>query len=109
MRITIRPALLALALVLPLPVAAQGVFVEPNITLDRGPAHVPLTGAMRSIHNELKRYGYGDVDPRRLRATQIAQIRYYVSRDLPQGEIRNRLGAVIGGSFVQRVFRRVVE
>lgn len=104
------PAALAAILALGVPASAQGVFVSPNITdRDAASSGPPLRGGLRTLYNDLRFYGFGDIDVRRLSPGQIGAIQHYVNSDRPDGEIRNQIASIIRGGLGQRILDRVTR
>ena len=98
----------AMIVALAAPATAQGVFVTPNIT-DAPREEVPYRGGLRTLHNELRSYGYGDVDVRRLSSSQIGTIRHIMYSGRSDGEIRNRIGTILRGGLGQRILDGVTR
>jgi hypothetical protein len=100
-------ALVAAALSLPaLSAAAQGAFVSPP---PAAATETPLRGVRAAIARELPRFGYPDVDVRRLGPSQVAHIHYFVFSNRSQGDIRGAIGATLRRGLLQRGLERVIR
>ena len=102
-------AILALATV-PLlsaatPAGAQGVFVSPGL---EAPGR-PLTGLRARVARELPRYGYRDVDVRRLSVGQLAHISSLIHSDRSFGDVKGHIGAALRRGLLQRGLDRVTR
>ncbi|MGB3553086.1 MAG: hypothetical protein WBA25_00430 [Jannaschia sp.] len=98
----------ALAATLPLtaPATAQTIFVAPQATaLPSG----PLVGQRADVARELPRYGYGDVDVRRLSSGQVAQIAHLIYSGRSEGDIRGQIGSTLRRGLLQRGVDRVIR
>ena len=101
-----------ITLVPALPASAQGVFVSPPPAR----AAAPLTGIRANVAQQLRFYGLGNVDVRRLTGSQVAQINTVLHSDRSEGDKRalirsalsrpGRLQSVLSGSVGIGVSRR---
>jgi hypothetical protein len=100
-----RPILTALLLVSSAaPTVAQTAFVPPPSEAAR--TTPPPSSLDRSLTFDLRRYGFDDVDVRRLSTAQRAAIHHFAHSDLPESQIRSQIGATLRGGLLQRLFDR---
>lgn len=96
-----RILILTLAVALSAPVAAQTRGVYYAYDIDEVPPG-PLRGQRADVAVNLPRYGYRDVDVRRLSNGQIAQISALIHSNRSEGDIRSLVASTLRGGALQR-------
>ena len=104
-----RHAILAtcLAASLAAPAAAQSIALpQPDYAVS---GDTPLTGTRASVARELPRFGFGDIDVRRLSSGQVAHIHGLVYSGRSDGDIRGHISATLRRGLLQRGVDRVTR
>lgn len=93
-----------LALGLPIPAAAQGVFVPPPGSVVARDAQ---SGLRAHVARELRYYGLGGVDVGALTPGQVAHVNAILHSGRSQGDIRALVRSAVRGGFLQGALDRV--
>ncbi len=96
-----RILILTLAIALAAPVVAQTRGVYYAYDVDEVPPG-PLRGQRADVAVNLPRYGYRDVDVRRLSNGQVAQISALIHSNRSEGDIRSLVASTLRGGALQR-------
>ncbi|MEM8822586.1 MAG: hypothetical protein AAGF30_03155 [Pseudomonadota bacterium] len=95
------------ALAVATPAAAEGVFVPPPDFARVDPDLPPLTGARANVQRQLPRFGYHNVDVRRLSTAQVSAINSLVHSDEAIGDIRIQIRSALRPGIIQQQYDRL--